>query len=228
MEAQYESEQYETTRQLTGDQNEDTESCFKFEIIDNSEPLLIIGFIASISGFGISIIAGTVGLSIITGVVSLSTLVAEWRVRTLGIAKNLMDSVKELRDENDKLQGSVFQLDLENGKLKDEVNKFEKIVGILDDNVEDIESAKKQLFELYEKYKEENLKQESNNLLTLFGLVDKNEDSKLSPKELERLNEYIKIVYKQEIDFSVLDKDNNGYVSLQEFFEKFRGKLHKK
>lgn len=186
-------------------------TCWKFEIIDKSEPLLIAGIIIGASGFAMALVAGSTGLVVATGVVTISSFVAEWRVRALGIAKKLMDSVHDLQDENE--------------KLKTEVEKFENIVGLLDDNVGDIEVVKDQLFQLYDQYQKENFKQQSNNLLTLFGLVDKNEDSKLSPRELQRLREYIKIVYKEDIDFDILDKDDDGFVSLEEFFEKFRNKL---
>ena len=81
---------------------------------------------------------------------------------------------------------------------------------------------------MYEKYKDENDRQESNNLLTLFGLVDKNEDSKLSQDEIKRMKEYIRIVYKEEFDFDSLDSDDDGFVSLNEFFEKFRNRNIKK
>lgn len=216
------------TIQHNTQEEEETTTCCKFEIIDNSEPFIIIGFIASTSGLGLSLVAGTTTLTVITGIASVTALIAEWRIRALGIAKNLMDSVRDLKKENVRLNDSICVLDLENGRLRDEIKKFEEIVGLLDNNVQDIEKAKEQLFELYEKYRQENFKQESNNLLTLFGLVDRNEDSRLSSEELERLREYIKIVYRQDIDFDILDKDDDGYVSLQEFFEKFRGKLNKK
>ena len=95
---------------------------------------------------------------------------------------------------------------------------------MLDDNIHDIDQVKTQLFDLYKKYKDENDRQESNNLLTLFGLVDKNEDSRLSSSEIKRMKEYIKIVYKEEFDFDILDTDDDGFVSLSEFFEKFRNR----
>lgn len=214
---------YGTTQHHTHDIHDThtEESCCKLKIIDKSEPLIITGIIASASGLTIALVAGSTGLVVVSSILTLSSIVSEWRVRSLGVAKGLMDSVRDLEGEN-------IQLKTNNKKLESEIEKFQNIVGLLDENVGDIEKAKEELFNLYEKYQEENKKQESNNLLTLFGLVDRNQDSRLSPDELSRLAEYIKIVYGQEIDFEVLDKDDNGYVSLEEFFEKFRGKINKK
>ena len=199
-------------------------SCCKFEIIDKSELLIIPGICIALGGFVLSLIAGPIGMVVATGVVAVVSLVAEWRVRALGIAKKLMDSVHDLKDENERLKvtNEEFKSNIKN--LESEINKFEDMVGLLGDNVEDLEQAKNQLFDLYKKYKDENDRQESNNLLTLFGLVDKNEDSKLSKKELIRMKEYIKIVYNEEFDFDILDSDDDDYVSLKEFFEKFRNR----
>jgi len=214
------------------------QSCCKFEIIDKSEWIIIPGICLAVGGFVFAVVSGPVGLAVVTGVVVVAGLVAEWRVRALGVAKKLMDSVNDLKDENDKLKlmNEVFETQLgifgdENDKLKlinikfgSEIEKFENVVGLLGDNVEDLESAKTQLFDLYNKYKIENDKQESNNLLTLFGLVDKNQDSRLSKTELQRMREYIKIVYNEDFDFDILDSDDDGVVSLKEFFEKFRNR----
>jgi hypothetical protein len=214
------------------------QSCCKFEIIDKSEWIIIPGICLAVGGFVFAVVSGPVGLAVVTGVVVVAGLVAEWRVRALGVAKKLMDSVNDLKDENDKLRlmNEIFETQIEtfgseNDKLKlinikfgSEIEKFENVVGLLGDNVEDLESAKTQLFELYNKYKIENDKQESNNLLTLFGLVDKNQDSRLSKTELQRMREYIKIVYNEDFDFDILDSDDDGVVSLKEFFEKFRNR----
>jgi len=214
------------------------QSCCKFEIIDKAEWIIIPGICLAVGGFVFAVVSGPVGLAVVTGVVVVAGLVAEWRVRALGVAKKLMDSVNDLKDENDKLKlmNEVFETQLgifgdENDKLKlinikfgSEIEKFENVVGLLGDNVEDLESAKTQLFDLYNKYKIENDKQESNNLLTLFGLVDKNQDSRLSKTELQRMREYIKIVYNEDFDFDILDSDDDGVVSLKEFFEKFRNR----
>ena len=187
------------------------ESCCSCNLIDYSEPVVILGALASTTGLVTGIVTGGTGFIIISSITLIGSSLAEYRIRRLGVAKELMDSVTDLNQENE--------------KLKNEVNKFEDMVGLFGDNVNDLEDAKQQLLNLYDKYKSENDRQESNNLLTLFGLVDKNQDSKLSPEEINRLREYIKIVYKEEFDFDILDKDDDGYISLKEFFEKFRKRI---
>jgi len=201
--------------------NSSGDSCCNFEIIDKSEYLIIPSTFTAVAGFIYCIVAGPVVLTVITGIVVVSGSVAEWRVRTLGVAKQLMESVGDLKTENENLRNEI-------GTFKNEVENFENIVGLLGDNIEDVKDAKNQLFELYDKYKNENDRQEANNLLTLFGLVDKNQDSKLSQDEISKMKEYIKIVYKEEFDFDKLDSDDDNFVSISEFFEKFRHRKIKK
>ena len=197
--------------------NNEKRSCCRFEIIDKSEYIVIPSIFIALGGFVFAIVAGPTGMAVATGVVAVSGMVAEWRIRALGVAKKLMDSVRDLKDENERLK-------LTNLEFEADLVKFEDMIGLLGDNVGDLEVAKNQLFELYQKYKDENDRQESNNLLTLFGLVDKNEDSKLSQQEIKRMKEYIRIVYKEEFDFDSLDSDDDGFVSLEEFFQKFRNR----
>ena len=56
----------------------------------------------------------------------------------------------------------------------------------------------------------------------MFGLIDKNQDSVLDKEEIKKMKKYVKIVYKQDYDFEKLDRDQDGSISLAEFFEKFR------
>lgn len=213
---------------MRGKSKEKACSVCGFEIIDKSEPLIITGACISFGGFVFALVSGPAGLAVVTGVLTVTTLVAEWRVRSLGIAKNLMDSVHDLRDENEVLKNNNEELETKLEKMGEEITKFEEMVGLLGDNVQNIEEAKNELITLYQKYKDENDRQEANNLLTLFGLVDKNEDSRLSQSEIKRMKDYIKIVYKEEFDFDSLDSDDDGFVSLNEFFEKFRKRNIKK
>jgi len=205
------------------DENEQRHSCCKWEIIDYwGEPAIIVGGISA----GIALVyAVAMGYQIVPWVSGISLAgagVAEWRVRGLAVAKHLMDSVRDLRTENQKLKETNESLESKVKKFQDELEKFEDMVGLLGDNVQDIEETKASLMKLYDQYKIENTRYESNNLLTLFGLVDKNEDSKLSPAEIKRMEDYVRIVYGEDFDFDILDRDGDGSVSLKEFFNKFR------
>lgn len=211
------AETAENTKQQT------KKACCSWEIIDWwGEPVIIIGGIAA----GVALVyAITMGLQVVPWVSGISlggAAVAEWRVRGLAVAKKLMDSVRDLRGENEKLKETNEELEAEVNKFKGEVEKFEQMVGLLGDNVEDLEEAKNQLFKLYEQYRLENKRFESNNLLTLFGLVDKNEDSILDEEEIKRMEDYVRIVYGTEFDFNKLDRNGDGSVTLKEFFNKFR------
>ena len=121
--------------------------------------------------------------------------------------------------QNQKLtaQNLVFQ-DTENALQRD-LETFREITNIVGDNAAE---AQDRLFETYERYCTENERQENNNLLTLFGLIDRDHSSDLSPAEVGQMSEYVRIVYGEDYDFSQLDTDNDGHVSLQEFFNKFR------
>ena len=193
-----------------------------FRIIDKSEPILIF---ATFSCFGTSVynyVIGESGLAIANMIFGFSCALGELRVRKLGIAKHLMDSVDDLKIENLKLKENSDLILVENEKFKNENENFENLLNLLEGNVEDIEDTKQKLFELTNNLKKENFRFESNNLLNLFFLIDLDKSSTLEKQELEKLQGYINLVYKENYDFSALDSDKNGQISLAEFFEKFR------
>lgn len=196
----------ETTNLLQPTSLSSNNPCKK--ILDPSEPCILLGILSGFFVFGYSLVNGNTPVSITSGIFTITGCISECRVRALSIAKKLTESVANLNKENK--------------RLNTEINKFENILGIFGDNVNDIEKTKNDLFKLYDKYKNENDRYESNNLLTLFGLIDKDQNSKLDPDEIKRMSEYIRIVYKQEFDFTKLDCDGDGNISLNEFFEKFR------
>lgn len=194
---------------------EPEENNSRIKIRDVSEPCILLGIGSSLSVLVYSFVDSIGWMSVISSVILLSGCVSEYRVRKLSLAKDLSESVDVLGKENEKLKIEVH-------KLEDDVSKLDSIVGVVGNTSTSLKNTRDKLIELYNKYRRENDRYESNNLLSLFGLVDKDNNSKLDPSEIERMKEYIRIVYKKEFDFDILDKDGDGCVSLQEFFEKFK------
>jgi hypothetical protein len=221
-----------------------------FGLIDNYEPAIIIGGMSSLVGVAYSIMMGLTGWSVVTGIATVSAVIAEWRVRTLGVARDLMESVDVLKAENlllretreglaivaDELRHDHYvmvnmissmnetQVALENEAiaLKSENDRFVAGIALLGGEMANLSNVKEQFLELYEQVRGENFRQEANNLLSLFFLLDKNHNSVLDENEVENLQGYLEIVYGSRYDFSRLDRDGDGAVSLAEFFNKFR------
>ena len=128
------------------------------------------------------------------------------------MAKKLTESIEFLKTENLNLKYAV-------SSLKSENDKFSTAVGILGQNVGNIETAKDELFSLVDDYTKENNKHEANNLVQLFSLVDANSDFKLEREELLRMKEYTKKYYNKDLRLEILDSDENGCVSINEFID---------
>ncbi len=107
---------------------------------------------------------------------------------------------------------------------KENIENYEVMLGLFGDKVGDIDKVRKQLSDLVKEYKFQNHRQEANTLITLFGLIDRNNDGTLSQDEIIEMNSYIKIAYGEAYDFSRLDTDLSGDISLEEFFERFRNR----
>lgn len=205
----------------TEDDSEDVETgtprsaLCKSGIVDYSEPCLLLGVVV---GVIFSLYAG-IEQEAIFAFVALFLLFLSflscWRVRVLGVAYSLMDSVANLTQENKRLEGSVQTLETQ-------MKQLDLLKDALGDSVDDFEAAKNTLLGLYEKYRLENTKFEANNLLSLFNLVDKDADGSLAPTEIDRLKEYVRVVYKTELDLGKCDTDANGTISLAEFVRVFR------
>lgn len=155
----------------------------------------------------------------------LCAFIAGWRVRVLGLAQNLEESVNNLEHNNQQLARENTKLQNEVSTLQTEINKFSKMVGLLGNNVTGIDNVKQELFLLVDKYEMANKRFESNNLMDLFFLVDKDKNSFLSPGELTQMKEYVKAFYGTDIwipdsanitlnDFVILMKQNQTTTSL--------------
>ena len=182
-------------------------------------------------------------IPIFSGICIVGYGIAGWRVRKLGVSRNLMESVDMFKEENQvyKKENQIFKEENqifkeenqifkeENQVLKEEVNKlnyenkkFEEMIGLLGNEVKDVDEIKEKLFKLYNDYKKENDRYEGNNLLNLFRLVDINNDSCLSKEEMIKMSRYAKIFYNEEFDFNEFDFNKDENVSIEEFVQKFK------
>jgi hypothetical protein len=198
-------------------------------LVDYSEPVIwVMGVFGAIS---IVIGAIPVHIFVVTLASSLALLgcLSGWRVRRLGIAATLMDSVDDLREENNRLVQELATLKETTDALGETNRRFEKnnlrlenaneglkgIIGLAGDTLGDMDKMSDRLIALYNKYHEENLRQEKNNMLQLFDVIDRDNDGILDASEVEKLRHYVKTAYNRDIDS--FDGDNDGAIRLDEF-----------
>lgn len=195
---------------------------------DKSEPCIWMLTVVGVVGIVVSVIqASTFGM-VVAVCMTVLGLLSSWRVRVLGIAHSLMESVSRLHNENNRLSTEVAGLrtirtsleihlhDQEEmvDKLKEVSADYEGMLGILGTNVSGVEEASERLRSLYKMYKEENLKQERNNIVQLFHIIDKDNNGVLTSKEMEQMKKYVRVAYGK--DMTQYDTDSNGSVSLEE------------
>ena len=202
--------------------------CCDNTISDKSEPCIWIFTIVGVIGIVAAVLqASTFGL-VVAVCMTLLGLLSSWRVRVLGIAHSLMESVSRLHHENNRLSTEVAGLrairttleihlrDQEEmvDKLKEVSADYEGMLGILGNNVSGVGEASERLRGLYRMYKEENIKQERNNIVQLFHIIDKDNNGVLTAKEMEQMKNYVSVAYGK--DMKDYDTDSNGSVSLEE------------
>ena len=231
-----------------------------YKVHDYSEPCLWVFILYGFISLCYAIVVGLEFWSITAGTMIFIGIIASWRVRVLGLAQSISDSVDDFKTENTRLTDQVDELEKQTGALgediyklarandeysinnrkmkatNDEISinilkirgenlKFKKMVGLLGDTSGNLEDTKNKLFELYDKLASENQRYEANNLMSLFSLVDKDNNGNLNENEVSRLSEYVKLVYKVDIDYSKFDVNNDKTISLSEFISQFRAKL---
>ena len=208
-------------------------------IVDISEPLFYILALLTCIGLAYVGIADFSTLMMIIMVYAvLASLIAIWRIRKLGVAKSLMDSVMTLNEENEelrlsverlqsqtlslekvnvRLRASITELCRETEAYKKENTRFSKLVGLLDSNVSDFETSKAVLLKDIERLETANLRYEANNLMNLFFLVDRDQGGYITPDEMEKMNEYTRAVYGLDLDLATMDRNTDGKVDVKEF-----------
>lgn len=199
-------------------------------VVDYSEPCVwailafgTVALVASFLPFGGEFWTGVAASLVFLGVLS------TWRIRTLGTAYALLESVDDLHNENNRLMRRVSELqtlgaelretiasqEAANEELRKTTEDLQGILGIVGDRVGDIDAVLTTLRDLYHKYRSENIKHERNNLLSFFDVVDRNNDGTLDSEEMARFRSFAEKVYGTQLES--LDRDRDGRVSLQEF-----------
>ena len=218
------------TASTTSEEEENGKSCLGHcGLVDYSEPCIYVLGVIGVVGLVMGLIPpSTLVIVVAAGLIILAGLAA-WRVRRLGVAYALMESVETLRVENEHLRLSVVDLDAQVNRFKvlnteliqtrealGKSNKeLKEIVGLVGDKVENIDEATEKLLGLYQNCKQENLRQERNNLLALFEIIDKDKDGVLEEAEIAKLTDYVKKAFGRSItDF---DTDKDGGVTYAEF-----------
>jgi len=201
-----------------------------WRIIDYSEPFFGISAVSGIIGIVVNVIS-TENFDIYLGVVcSIMSFIGLWRVRVLGVAKKLMDSVDALKLENMRLNRTQHSLEEENEKLKqtneslkrietklnNDVNDLRSVMNIIDTQNKTADEIQKEMLTLVEKYYRENSRQERNNKIALFYTADMNRDGLLEGEELDVLKEALRGEY----DIDDLDFIFKGTMSRKSVLEK--------
>ena len=143
------------------------------------------------------------------------------RAHSLGLASSIGESADVLREENEKLIETNEKIEKEVGELRVRVDDLRGITGLLDGTEEDLRDVETRLRATYQGIQSENKKHQNNNLVSLFSLVDKNDNGELSRDEVDRLHAFVLAVYDRDVDFSVLDLDRDGKLTLTEFIRLF-------
>lgn len=219
-------------------------------IIDYSEPCIWAMGLLGVVGVVVGLIPPSALILTIAVSLLLLAIVSSWRVRVLGTAYALMQSIDDLREENDRLAAEIDEFETVvtdlNGKVQDLesvattlessvstldeglvamevqnraseviIEDLKGIIGLVGDGVHGVEESTARIMEAYEKYKTENLRQEKNNLMALFDVIDRDKDGNLDNAEMRKLQDYVMRAYGR--DISEFDTDEDGIVSFQEF-----------
>lgn len=203
-------------------------SCFSLSVMDPiGESLAMLIYIVAIVIIGMNIpVIDVKGI-----IIAIGGLLEHLRVRRLGEAASIAESIEAFREQNnvlrqnnniyrvlnDKLSQSITSLEGENTKFREQNIQFEKSLGILGDNVDDIEKAKNELFALVNTYERENKRYIMNNLIHTFNELDRDHSMKLEKKELPHLKLQAKVIYDIDVDIDQMDSYDDDIVTFDEF-----------
>ena len=222
-----------TSRATAAPETRPTRTCCR--LLDFSEPVVWTCTVFGAGSLVYAILGAPTYWVVASVVLVMLGCLSTCRIRKLGTAYSLMESVDDLKLETVRLNNEVDRLetieeemeqatqDLQetNNRLTSDITKFEGIVGLLGDEVGGIEEARKGLLLLYDQYAKENKRYQANNTLSLFTIVDGDRNGELNEAEVARMQGYIRAAYGFELDLAKHDIDNNNAISLQEFVRIF-------
>jgi len=196
-----------------------------------SQPIFAVT--GSLGGIGIVInsIQGETLDIIICSIMSLGSVLAWFRVRKLGEAQSVMDSVQVLETQNQELQNSTSILQEENENLKesnDQLNALEikltndlgdlrNVLGIVDIQNKTAQEIQNELIQTAEKLKIQNTKYEKLNKINAFFVSDENHDGKLTENELDTLHT---IGLNSDENVTDYDSNSDGQITKEEYLNK--------
>ena len=209
--------------------NERKEKCYR--LIDYSEPLFIITLILGIIGIVYDLIKFSNFGIVLSCFMTFGSVIALWRVKTLGVYKSIANTADILKDENDNLSLLVDSLKDENENLtrietnlsknvkslEKDIKKFRELMGIVSCQNKQADEIQRELFSLLEQHQKENERQEKNNKLAAFYTVDFNRDGKLSNEEAKQMSQILKDEYGIS---EVFDKNGDGIITRKELIDK--------
>ena len=162
---------------------------------DFSQP--IFQLTSAVGGIGTvtNIIEGESFDTTLNVIMTISSLLALWRVKKLGEAQSIMDSVNDLEDqnktlqeENDELKESNDQLNALEVKLQNDLDVLKDIMGIVDTQNKSSEQIKEEMVKIYKNLKTENEKYTKLNKVNTFLTADTNNDGVISEQEKQILD----------------------------------------
>ena len=190
-------------------------------IHDYSEPCLWIGAIFGAVSVCYSAVMGAAYWIVASACLCCTGSIGAQRVHSLGLASSMAESAETYREENEKLVRTVADLEAANQTFEVQVNDLRGIAKLLEGNERDLNEVEAKLRGTFHGIQRENRKHQNNNLVSLFTIVDKNNNGSLSPEEVERLAGYVETVYGQRMDLSALDDNNDKVLDLPEFIRLF-------
>lgn len=198
------------------------------KFVDFSQPIFAITGSFGGAGLIVNSLQGESFDVALSGMMALGSLLAWFRVRRLGEAQSVMDSVQDLENQNQHLQNQTTVLEIENGELKesnDQLNDLEnklksdlgylrKVIGIADTQSKSAQQIQDEMIKNYKNYKIENDKYEKLNKVNTFLTSDINNDGVITNNEINLL-ESISLSTTSNLDYN-----NDGKITMEEYISK--------